>query len=127
MRSEKLKGKSNKEPEEIRQRAYKFALEVVRLSKQLPNTPSGWAIASQIIRSSTSISANLVEAKGASSRADFRNFYHYSLKSTYETIHWLCIIRDLNEVKSVEAVKFLIVECTELSKIISSIIIKLKK
>lgn len=129
-KSQKLEVKSKNASQkefDIRKRAYKFALEILQLSKKLPNNPVGWSIASQLIRSATSVSANLVEAKGASSTADFLNFYHYSLKSCNETTHWLCLIRDSNEILDSERVKSLINESTELSKIIATIILKIKK
>ncbi len=126
-RRKKLKVKSKKEGNvDIRKRAYMFALNILLLTKKLPNNSFGWAISNQIIRSATSISSNLVEAKGASSRADFINFYHHSLKSANETTHWLCLIRDSKEIED-QDFKILIDECVEITKIIASIIIKLKQ
>jgi four helix bundle protein len=60
----------------------------------LPNKRSAWIIIDQLIRSATSIGANLIEARAASSRLEFKRFYEISLKSANETKYWLCLLRD---------------------------------
>jgi len=71
-----------------------------------------------------SIGANVVEAKNSSSRLEFKRFYEIALKSTNETKYWFCILRDGFEIKEV---KFLLDECDEISKILGSSVIALKK
>jgi four helix bundle protein len=80
----------------------------------------------QLLRSATSIGANVVEGKAGSSKKDFKNFYTIALKSANETKYWLCLVRDTNIV-NVEKDKIveLIAEADELSKIIASIVINL--
>jgi len=80
----------------------------------------------QLLRSATSIGANVVEGKAGSSKKDFKNFYTIALKSVNETKYWLCLVRDTNIV-NVEKDKIveLIAEADELSKIIASIVINL--
>ena len=80
----------------------------------------------QLLRSSTSIGANMVEGGAGSSNKDFINFMHVSLKSANETKYWLCLIKETIEVNK-NKVNDLIVEADELSKIIASIIINAKK
>jgi four helix bundle protein len=53
-----------------------------------------FSIFDQLLRSGTSIGANIVEGKAGSSTKDFRNFYTIALKSANETKYWLCLIRD---------------------------------
>lgn len=80
--------------EEIKLRTKKIGLDVIMLMDVLPNKPSAWAIAKQILRSSTSVGANYRAACRAKSEAD----YIYKLKiveeETDETIYWLEIIED---------------------------------
>ena len=78
------------------------------------------------MRSATSVGANLIEARAAHSRRDFIKFYEIALKSSNETKYWLCLIRDGLNVNN-ETTASLLNEANEISKIIASIVIKLKK
>lgn len=109
----------------IKHRAYKFAMDVIRLMGNLKSEKIWYSIQDQLIRSSTSIGANLVESSGASSRKDLINYLHISLKSANETKYWLCLIRDSYEL-SKDDFNMLINEADELSKIIAASIISLK-
>jgi four helix bundle protein len=86
-----------------------------------------FSIFDQLLRSGTSIGANIVEAKAGSSIKDFRNFYNIALKSSNETKYWLCLIRDTILIEEKDKISKLLIEADELSKIIASIIINLKK
>ena len=66
-----------------------FAVRIVRLSRWLRNEKKEFAIADQILRSGTSIGANLSEARYAASRKDFLNKCKISLKDCAETMFWL--------------------------------------
>ena len=59
--------------EQIKKRTKRVGLEVIKLLDELPSKPSAWAIAKQIVRSSTSIGANYRAACRAKSAADFIN------------------------------------------------------
>ena len=65
-----------------------FAVEVYHLSKEL-KSKNEYCIADQIFRSAASIGANIREAQYASSKADFINKLHISLKEANETGFWL--------------------------------------
>jgi len=78
----------------------------------------------QLLRSATSIRANVMEAKSASSKRDFIKFYEISLKSSNETKYWLCLIRDALNIE--KKTKELLNEANEISKIIASSIITMK-
>jgi len=92
----------------------------------LPFDLTGAVITKQLIRAATSVGANLVEAKGASSRKDFANFYSYSLKSANETLYWLGLLRDAKHLNH-EVLIELIGEAKELSKMIGACLVSLKK
>lgn len=113
---------------DIKIRAYHFSKAIINLISKAKIERLYFSIADQLIRSATSIGANVVEAKAGSSRKDFRNFYTIALKSANETKYWLCLIRD-TEVVGVdkEIVKELLKEVDEISKIIASIIININK
>jgi four helix bundle protein len=76
----------------------------------------------QLLRSATSIGANVVEGRAGSTKKDWRNFYMMALKSANETKYWLCLIRDTIE-NDKRKINELINEADELSKIIASIVI----
>ncbi len=115
------------QPENIKNRAYKFSLEVVKLSDNFSRSKlSTIIILKQLIRAATSIAANLIEAKATSSKKDFINFNYHSLKSANETIYWLDLLADSQPSCKKEILK-LRNEADEISKIIASCILKLKK
>ena|SRR3990167_4930199 len=117
----KLKTKSP----DVRTRSYQFSLDVIEFLKSLPNQHLYWSTSDQLLRSSTSIGANLVEAKGSSSKKDFINFYFISLKSANETIYWLKLFGDSGLV-SKSSVEHLLDEANQISKMIGASVIKLK-
>ena len=84
--------------EEFRKRVYCFTLDIIRLVDTTKKDMSCAVICKQLIRSGTSVGANHSEAQAASSRKDFINFLHYSLKSANETVFWLSILRDSDKV-----------------------------
>ncbi len=111
---------------DVRKRAYYFSVKTIKYIDGLPTDLTGSVIAKQLVRSATSVGANLVEAKGASSRKDFINFYSYSLKSANETLYWLGLLRDAKHFNG-EQLIMLITEAQELSKMIGACIVSLKK
>ncbi len=112
--------------EEIKSRIYKWSIGLIKLIDGLDKNMSSQVIAKQVLRSGTSVGANYVEAQAASSRKDFINFIHYSLKSANESKYWLCLLRDSNKIKGVEFDNFLD-ELDQISKILGASLIKLKR
>ena len=110
----------------VRERAYQLSLSVIRLIGGFPRNGMYFVFQDQLLRSGTSVGANLFEAKAAASKKDFINFYQISLKSCYETIYWLCLLRD-SKLISEEKVADLINESHEIRKMISSCLLSLKK
>src|SRR3989338_7830744 len=80
----------------IRYRAYQFSLSIIKFASRFPEKRVYWIIGDQLLRSATSIGANLIEAKSSSSRKDFIKFYVIALKSSNETRYWLSLLRDSN-------------------------------
>jgi four helix bundle protein len=114
------------EKKEFDRRLYTYALNVVKCVDSFSNGISSQVIARQLVRSGTSVVANIVEAKGASSRKDYVNFYTHSLKSANESKLWIGLARDTGKLSKVKA-EPLLKETVEISKIIGASIITMKK
>src|SRR4030042_1989447 len=110
---------------DLRARCYKFSLAIISLTDTLPNKRSAWIITDQLIRSATSIGANLIEARASSSRLEYKKFYEISLKSANETIYWLELLRDTN-LGNKQQIATLLIEVTEIAKMLGAGVIKLK-
>jgi four helix bundle protein len=109
----------------IKHRAFAFSKEVINFIQITKFERIYFSIFDQLLRSATSVGANLVEGRSGSSTNDFIKFYTISLKSANETKYWLCLIRDTMEIDK-NKVQDLIQEADELSKIIASIIVSIK-
>ena len=111
---------------DIEQRSYSFALRIIKLVESLSHDSISKVIGDQLLRSATSIGANIVEAQAASSRRDFTNFMNYALKSANETKFWLGLLRDSGK-KEKEAINPLQDENKQLANILASSILTLKR
>ena len=96
-----------------------FALRVVRLYKYLRNRKES-VIAKQMLRSGTSIGANIAESRYAQSKADFTSKLQIALKEAAETQYWLELLRDSGLVESDMAFTSLCDDCTELIKLLTA-------
>lgn len=110
---------------DLKTRCYKFSLNIIALTDALPNKRSAWVISDQLIRSATSIGANLIEARASSSRLEFKKFYEVSLKSANETKYWLELLRDAN-LANKETIDNLLKEAIEIANMLAAGVMKLK-
>ena len=110
----------------IKHRAFYFSKDVVQFIGKQTYNRIYFSMFDQLLRSSTSIGANLVEGVSGSSKGDFVKFNIIALKSANETKYWLCLIRDTIQGDK-KIVEDFIKEADEISKIIASIIINSKK
>lgn len=110
---------------DIKHRAYYFSLEIIKFLETLPKNYVCLIIGKQLLRSSTSIGANIIEAQAGSSKKDFKNFIRYALKSANETKYWLCLLRDGVNLKE-DKIKSLLKEADELAKILGASVLKLQ-
>jgi four helix bundle protein len=117
--------KNNNFKTEFNKRLIKFSLATIQLCGEVRKERNLWATADQLIRSATSIGANVIEAKACSSKRDYLRFFQIALKSANETKYWLILIREsmpnLRE-KSNQLLK----EADEISKIIGAGVITMK-
>ncbi len=111
---------------DIKKRSYFFALNIIKLIDIIiKNGLSSEVIAKQLIRSATSIGANIIEAQAGSSKKDFTNFISHALKSANETVFWLGILIDSGKAAG-QDVDSLRKEAVELANILGSSIITLR-
>jgi len=110
---------------DIKYRAYNFALAVIKYLNTIEVKRVFNSIVDQLIRSATSIGANIVEGKSGSSKRDLINFYKIALKSANETKYWLCLLRD-TFIKEKQEINSLIREADEISKILGASLITLQ-
>lgn len=111
---------------DLKTRCYKFSLFLIAFIDTLPNQRSCWIVSDQLLRSGMSVGANLVEAGASSSRLEFKKFHEIALKSANETKYWLGLLRDSNK-SNKDSINKLLREITEISNMIASGIIKLKR
>ena len=76
----------------IKEKAFDFALDIINLFKQL-NQKNEFIISKQLMRSGTSIGANIEEGLQGQSRADFISKLSISLKEAFETRYWLELLK----------------------------------
>ena len=109
----------------IKYRSYYFSLQIIKFISSFPNKKTFWILGDQLLRSATSIGANIVEAQSSSSRREFINFYAISLKSANETEYWLCLLRD-SKLIAKDEVEPILKEAIQLSKMLASALLTLK-
>ncbi len=117
---------SSKGKIELKHRAYFFALDIIEFIDLLDKRDFIiQIIAKQLLRSVTSIGANIIEAQAGSSKKDFTNFFAYALKSANESKFWLGLLRDAKKADK-NKVNTLLQEVKQLANILASSILTLK-
>ena len=101
-------------------RTKKFAIDILRLSAQIPATYEGRVLRNQISKSGTSIGANYREANRSKSKADFKYKIKISEGEASETLYWLEIIEEMQWI-SPELIKITTKEAKEILAIFTSI------
>ena len=109
------------QPEDIRARTFRFALQIIALVEKLPNTISATTIGKQLIRSGTSIGANVEEATAAHSKSDFVYRMNISLREARETLFWLRLLEASNILPSAQLAGTL-KESDEITRILGAIV-----
>lgn len=110
----------------ISKKAYAFALQIVKLHKQLSTEKKEYVLSKQLLRSGTSIGANVNEAVSAQSKRDFVHKLSIALKEARETNYWLNLLND-SDYMTTELFQNIGNDCFEIQKILSSIILTTKQ
>lgn len=113
-------------PYDIKQRTFLFAIEVIKLSRNMQTEAKEFFLSKQVMRSGTAIGALVREAQNAESDKDFIHKMAIAQKECDETIYWLELISESN-LSSKDKTSVLIIEANELLKIIRTIILNKKQ
>jgi four helix bundle protein len=107
-------------------KSYDFALHIVKVYKFLVSEHKEFVLSKQLLRSGTSVGANIEEAVAASSKADFIHKLNISAKEARETSYWLRLLKDSGYLPE-NAFLSIHEECIVIRKILSKILITLKE
>ena len=94
-----------------------FAVEIIHLCDKMKSRGKATTIINQLLRSGTSIGANIHEANYASSKADFINKFQIALKECYETDYWLGLFKDTCMITE-EEYKDMFAKCSKIRKLL---------
>ncbi len=106
--------------DELKKRTKEFALRIIKLVNALPNNSAGRVIGNQLLRSGTSIGANVSEALAGQSRKDFISKMSIASKEARETRYWLELLQEsrLIDYNFTDHLK----RCEEIVRIITAIV-----
>ena len=105
----------------LRTKSYEFAVRTVKLSRYLVEGKREHVLSKQVLRSGTSIGANVEEANYAQSKKDFVHKLSVALKEATETNYWLRLLRD-SETLDKKLADSLLNDCEEIQKILTAAI-----
>lgn len=111
--------------QQFKKRCFIFSLGILKIAGTLREKRANWILIDQLIRSATSIGANVVEGGSSTSKKEFINYFQIALKSASETLYWLALLKEINKGNDKE-IDRLIQECIEIKKLISTIILNTK-
>lgn len=101
--------------------SYRFSVRIVRLCQFLQREHHEYVLSKQVLRSGTSIAANVVEAKQGQSRPDFLSKYSIALKEAAETEYWLRLLHDTGYLSDA-GYHSMQKDCSELNRILTAIV-----
>lgn len=102
-----------------------FALRIIKLYKYLCEEKREFVLSKQVLRSGTSIGANIKESECAQSKADFNAKLYIAFKEANETEYWLELLHESDYLPH-DAFESIYSDCNEIIKILSSITKTLK-
>ena len=105
----------------LQNKSYDFALLIVKLSKHLMTTKKEFVLSKQLLRSGTSVGANIMEANGVISTVDFSAKMSIAYKECLESKYWLSLLKDSGDL-NIDNFNSLFEKADELSKILFSIL-----
>ena len=105
----------------VEEKSFLFSVRIVKLCKYLQSEKKEFILSKQLLRSGTSIGANVVESQQAQSRADFISKLGIALKEAAETNYWLRLLQATDYLSESEFSSIL-KDCREVEKMLTSII-----
>ena len=116
----------NDRPNPLKDKSFQFALRIVKLYKYLADEKKEYVLSKQLLRSGTSIGANIREAQNAQSKPDFIHKLSISQKECDEVLYWLELLHQSEYLTEIEF-NSIHSEANELLKMLRSAIITSKK
>jgi four helix bundle protein len=110
----------------IKEKSFAFAIQIVQLCQEIQENKKEFVLTRQLLRSGTSIGANVREALNGESTPDFIHKLSIAQKEADESCYWLELLKATAYIEEYQFSKIHL-SCTELLKIIKSIIITKKK
>ncbi len=104
-----------------KKKSFEFAVRVVRMTRYLQFEQREYVLSRQVLRSGTSIGANIEEAQAGESRRDFKSKMSVASKEARETLYWLKLLKE-TEYLGKKAADSLIQDCEELVSLLTSIV-----
>ncbi|MGM9601826.1 MAG: four helix bundle protein [Faecousia sp.] len=105
----------------VAEKPFDFAVRIVKLCQHLQNSKQEYVLSKQLMRSGTSVGANVSEARQGQSRADFVSKMSIALKETTETKYWLRLLQATDFLTEKEYLS-INSDCVEIEKMLTSII-----
>lgn len=105
----------------IKERAYDFVVRIVKFVRSLPRNMACQELSRELLKSGTSVGANVEEAEGGFSNKDFTFEMSIAFREAKETNYWLRVVKDSGFVRSQE-LDYLIKESGEIKRILGSIV-----
>lgn len=109
----------------VQQKSFAFAIRIVNLYKYLTSEKKEFVLSKQLLRSGTSVGANIEESIGGQSEKDFLSKISIAYKEARESIYWLKLLRETDYL-SEEQASSLLNDAEEICKIIGKIQITIK-
>ncbi|HEX8264379.1 MAG TPA: four helix bundle protein [Pyrinomonadaceae bacterium] len=103
----------------LKSKSYDFALRIVKMYRYLAEEKREFVLSKQVLRSATSIGANIEEAKQAESKSDFVHKLSVANKEAFETHYWLRLLRD-SELLSEKQAESLLNDCYEIQSLLTA-------
>ena len=105
----------------VKEKSFDFAIRIVKLYKYLMDEKKEFVLSKQILRSGTSIGANINEAQQGQSKKDFLMKMNISLKECTETKYWIELLSATDFI-NLEQKKSIMNDCIEIEKMLTSIV-----
>jgi four helix bundle protein len=100
-------------------KSYAFALRIVRLSQFMVNEHREFVLSKQVLRSGTSIGANIEESVHAQSKVDFVHKLSIGQKEANETNYWLRLLKDSGYLEE-KLAESLLADCVEIQRLLAA-------
>lgn len=110
----------------IQEKSFVFAVQIVKFCRQLQKYKREFVLSNQVLRSGTSIGANVEEALGGQSGRDFIAKMSVAAKEARETHYWLKLLQEAGDSKDRQADE-LLRECREIVRVLNSIILTTRR